>query len=1040
MWLSDISVRRPLLAVVLSALLCVFGLVALSKLGVREMPDVQSPSISINTRYEGAAPAVMESQITKPIEDQLSGISGIKNITSVTRKGKSGITVEFKLGWNMLEGASDVRDAVARVRSRLPEEADDPVVSKDNGMGNVTVWLNFSSTQMDRTAMTDYAQRVLVDPLSLVDGVSEVALAGHLRQVMYVRLNTAAMKARGLSIDSLQSALKAENMALPAGELRNNSMTLSVQVARLYQTAADFARLPVSRQQTPRGDWETIYLGDIAEVEVAAKNEESSYQRNGQASLGIGIIAQSTANPLAVAQGVKAQVAKMQRFLPAGAVLEVDYDATVFISQAIDEVYGTLAVSAVLVVAVLYLFLGQGRTTLIPAITVPVSLISAFIGAWYLGFSINLITLLALILAIGLVVDDAIVVVENIHHHLQQGQPPLLAAWHGTREVGFAVVATTAVLVMVFVPIAFMEGMVGKLFTEFAILLSVAVIFSSVIALTLTPAMAAWLMRAHSTPSRLSAGFERLMTRTEAAYRRMLTRCLRHSRSGVVLLLACLLAMAWLGQRIPASLTPNEDRGVIYVFVKGAEGTSIERMKRNMQRVEAVIMPELGQGVVQALSFSTPAFGRGGDQTGMVIIQLTDWAQREVSASDYTRRLNQLLGNIPDVMIRAFPPGFRGGSNAPVQFVLQGNDYAELLAQGQRLQAHARASGLMLAPDLDYAEATPELLAQIDQPLAAQLGVNTQTIARALQVLLGGVSQTTYVDRGEEYDVYLRADQAQFTGSQDLARIYVNTASGESVSLATLVRLTPVASANRLNHFQRQKAITLTADVHPDSTLGAALDVLDAWADSELPAGMSVDYAGESKDYRENQGEMVLIFSLSLLVVYLVLVAQFESLLTPAVVMVTVPLGILGALLGLWLTGQQLSLYSQIGLIMLIGMVTKNGILIVEFINQLRSGGAAFDEAILQGAVRRLRPILMTALTAIIGAVPLMLSQGAGFESRMAVGTVIFFGLSLATVITLGLVPMIYHLLARRAGLTGATAAAVTAALSRQAPPSPPFD
>ncbi|HHQ4567387.1 TPA: efflux RND transporter permease subunit [Aeromonas hydrophila] len=1026
MWLSDISVRRPLVAVVLSALLTVFGLVAFSKLTVREMPDVQTPSVSITTMYEGAAPAVMESQVTKPIEDQLSGISGIKNINSVTRKGRSVITVEFKLGWNMVEGISDVRDAISRARPKLPDEVDEPLVTKDNGNGDVAVWLNFSSTQMDRTAMTDYANRVLVDPLSLVDGVSEVSLSGDLTQVMYVRLRPSDMAARGVTVADVQDALKRENIELPGGEIRNNSMTMAVQIARLYHTAADFQALQV-RTAT---NGQSIYLADIADVEVGAKNEDSAYQRNGRESLGIGIVAQSTANPLAVAQGVEQKMAEMQRFLPEGATLEVDYDSTIFIKQAIDEVYETLAICAVLVVAVLYLFLGQGRTTLIPAITVPVSLISAFIGAWYLGFSINLITLLALILAIGLVVDDAIVVVENIHHHLQRGEPPLLAAWHGTREVGFAVIATTAVLVMVFVPIAFMDGMVGRLFTEFAILLSLAVLFSSLIALTLTPAMGSWLMRSVDRPNRLTAALDRGLGRVETHYRRLLGWMLHHSRWTPLVLVLCLGGIGALFAQLPTSLTPTEDRGVLYVFVKGAEGTSIERMKRNMQQVEAAIMPLLGKGVVQAMSFSTPAFGRGGDQTGMAIIQLTDWAERDETATEFAKSLSGRLAGIPDVMIRTFQPGFRGGSTAAVQFVLQGSDYAELYQQGLALKEAAAQSGLMETPDLDYAEKTPELQVTIERDRANQLGIPVSTVASSLQALLGGISQTTYVDRGEEYDVYLRANQRDFNGVSDLSRIYLKAANGEMVTLSTLATVTQVASPQRLNHYQRQKAVTLTADLAPDRTLGEALDFLDGWASANLPSGMTVDYAGESKDYRDNQGEMVMVFALALLVVYLVLVAQFESMLTPAVVMVTVPLGIFGGLLGLWLTGQEMSIYSQIGMIMLIGMVTKNGILIVEFINQLRQRGEGFDEAIIAGSVRRLRPILMTSLTAIIGAVPLMLSMGAGYESRMSVGTVVFFGLSLATLVTLLLVPAIYHLLAKRAGMTGARDQLVDEALA----------
>lgn len=1026
MWLSDSSVRRPLVAVVLCSLLSVFGLVAFSKLTVREMPDVQTPSVSITTTYDGASPSVMESQVTKPIEDQLSGISGIKNINSVTRKGRSMITVEFKLGWNMVEGVSDVRDALSRARTKLPDDADEPLVTKDSGNGDVAIWLNFSSERMDRTALTDYANRVLVDPLSLVDGVSEVKLSGSLQKVMYVRLKAAEMAARGLSVDDVKNALSRENVELPGGEVRNNSMTVAVQIERLYHTPEDFRALQVSIG----ADGHPIYLGDIAEVDEGAKNEDSAYQRNGKESLGLGIVAQSTANPLAVAEGIEKKLTEMQRFMPEGAKLEVDYDSTVFIKQAIHEVYETLAICAALVVAVLYLFLGQGRTTLIPAITVPVSLISAFIGAWYLGFSINLITLLALILAIGLVVDDAIVVVENIHHHLQQGKSPLLAAWHGTREVGFAVVATTAVLVMVFVPIAFMDGMVGRLFTEFAILLSLAVLFSSLVALTLTPAMGSWLMRQRDRVNPLTAQLDRAMSWLELRYRSALAWSLHHQRWAPLVVVSVLLAMGALFKLIPTSLTPTEDRGVVYVMVRGAEGTSIERMKRNMEQVQQVVMPMLGKGVVKAVSFSTPAFGRGGDQTGLAIIQLTDWGARAITSTQFTRSLTGRLGSIPDVSVRAFQPGFRRGSDAAVQFVLQGSDYPTLFATAQKLQQAARQSGLMTSPELDYAEKTPEIRVSVDRLRAGQLGIPLSTIASSLQTLLGGSSKTTYVDRGEEYDVYLRADQRDFNGPGDLSRIYLKASSGEMVSLATLVKVDTVASAQRLNHYQRQKAITLTADPAADHSLGEALDFLDGWAKANLPLGMTVDYSGESKDYRDNQGEMGMVFGLALLVVYLVLVAQFESLIAPAVVMVTVPLGIFGGLLGLWLTGQEMSIYSQIGLILLIGIVAKNGILIVEFINQLRARGLAYEEAIIEASQRRLRPILMTSLTAIMGAVPLMISRGAGYESRMAVGTVVFFGLTLATLITLLLVPSLYGLVARRAGVAGERSDAVDAELA----------
>lgn len=1009
MILSDLSIRRPVLALVGSLLLLIFGLVAFAKLQVREMPDVQAPSVSITTTYEGAAADIIESQVTKPLEDQLSGISGIRSIVSTSRKGRSSITVEFEQGWNMLEALSDIRDGVSRARNRLPDEVDEPVVSRDNGEGEVSIWLNFSSTQMDRVALTDYANRSLIKSLSLVDGVSSVNLSGDLQKVMYVRLKTTQMSGLGITVNDVLDALARENVELPGGEVRNESMVFPVQLARNYQDGASFRRLPLRTLE----NGQTLYLGDVADVEVGAKNELSAYQRNGEVSIGIGIIPQSTANPLAMSAGVEKEVARLQRFLPAGAELVVDYNSTHFIRQAIDEVYETLVVAGLLVVGVLYLFIGQWRATLIPAVTVPVSLIAACIGAWYFGFSINLITLLALILAIGLVVDDAIVVVENIHHHLQQGRSPLLAAWHGTREVGFAVMATTAVLIMVFLPITFMQGMMGRLFTEFALFLALAVFFSAFIALTLSPAMGARLLRDHDETNRLTQWLERGMSRLERIYRYLLEWLLKRAWLAPLAMLLVVLAIAWLYWRVPANLAPVEDRGVIYVMVRGAEGTSIERMKRNMLQVESRLLPLVGKGVVSAISFSTPAFGRGSDQTGMVTIQLTDWAERKQSAAQFLAQLPSLLKGIPDISLRPYQPGFRGRSQAPVQFVLLGSDYDELEQWAQRLQSAVSKSALLINPDLDYTAMTPEIRVDVDRERAAQLGVSLQDIGQALQTLLGGSSKTTYVDRGEEYDVYVRADQQHFNDGNDLNRLYLRSAKGEMVSLATVARVEVVASAQRLGHYQRQKAITLSAYLPVGKTQGEALAWLDDWAKSTLPASISVDYSGESKDYRDSQSDVMAVFALALLVAFLVMAAQFESFINPLVVMFTVPLGVLGGLLGLWLLGQSLNIYSQIGMLLLIGMVTKNGILIVEFANQLRSRGEGFEDAIINAAVRRLRPIVMTSATAIIAAIPLMLSRGAGYESRVAVGTVVFFGMLLATLITLLLVPAFYRLLAR---------------------------
>ena len=1029
MILSEISIRRPVLALVGSLLLLLFGLVSFLRLPVREMPNIQAPAVTITTTYEGAAADIMESQVSKPLEDALSGISGIRTIQSTSRKGKSTITVEFQQGWDMIEAVSDVRDGVAQARRKLPDEVDEPVVSKDNGDGDVAIWLNFSSHQMDRVALTDYANRVLLKSLSLVNGVSSVNLFGDLQKVMYIRLQSERMSGLGITVDEVLAALSRENVELPGGEVRNASMVFPVQMSRPYHDAASFRTLPLKRL----GSGKIIYLADVADIDIAGKNESSAYQRNGEVSIGIGIVAQSTANPLEMALGVRNEVARLQQFLPEGAELIVDYNSTQFIRQAIDEVYLTLGITAVLVMVVLYTFLGQWRATLIPAVTVPVSLIAACIGAWYFGFSINMLTLLALILAIGLVVDDAIVVVENIHHHLEQGRSPLLAAWYGTREVGFAVVATTLVLMMIFLPILFMPGMIGRLFTEFSLFLAMAIFFSGWLALTLSPAMAANLLRAHQGRSGISCYLEWGMAWLERHYRRVLTSLMARSWMAPLAVVLVVMGAWWLVKVLPSELAPTEDRGVVYVMVKGAEGTSIERMKRNMAQVESRLVAELGKGVVQSVSFSTPAMGRGGDQTGMVIIQLTDWAQRDESAKAFLARLPTLLKGIPDISLRPYQPGMAGRSSAPIQFVLQGSDYDEINHWAMQLKDEAAASGMMLNPDLDYSEKTPELKVTVLRERAAELGVSQQAVAQALQTLLGGVSQTRFVDQGEEYDVYVRADQQKFLHGGDLNQLSLRAASGQMVSLATLARVEVVASAQRLSHNQRQKAITLQAYLAPDHTLGEALHWLEGWAGSHLPSQIAFDYAGESKDFHDSQGEIYQVFLLALLVAYLVMAAQFESFINPLVVMFTVPLGIFGGLLGLRLMGLGLDLYGQIGLLLLIGMVTKNGILIVEFANQLRSRGMAFEQAIIDGAARRLRPILMTSTTAIIGAVPLMLSRGAGYESRVAVGCVVFFGMLLATLITLLLIPAGYRLLAARTRSPDAASEALRLALAGEA-------
>ncbi|OYD25857.1 efflux RND transporter permease subunit [Oceanimonas baumannii] len=1009
MRLSDIAIARPVLATVLSLMLCVFGLIAFFELPLREMPDTTSPIVTVRTDYTGASASVMESQVTKRLEDELSGISGVKFISSATSDGRSSITVEFNPERDLDNAASDVREAVSRASRQLPDDADAPVVTKDTGRNDVILWVTLRSTGMSALELGDYAENVLADRFSLLDGVSSVWVGGRKERVMNVRLNTAAMAVRGVTVADIAAALRSQNVELPAGTLENDQQNFAARIERGYNSAADFNNLAIRNL----GSGERIYLRDVAEIWEGEKPEDTLFRSNGQSVVGLGIVKQTQANTLEVIDEVKRAVQAQQPFLPDNTELTWTYDSSVFIESAIDEVYQTLMITMALVVLVIYLFLGQVRATLIPAVTVPVSLISAFIVAMIMGFSVNLITLMALIMAIGLVVDDAIVVLENIHHHLERGRSPLAAAWHGTREVGFAVIATTLTLISVFLPIVFMGGIIGRIFTEFAVLLAAAVGFSSLVALTLSPVMAEKLLKPAQSPSRLARYFDGAFARLETGYRRLLVRELRHGWWAPLVMVAALGVIAVLFREVPQSLTPEEDRGVVIVLVKGAEGASFERMSQAMGEVESSLMPLREEGIISSLTVRTPGFG-GGVNSGIMFASLSGWDERSVSSAVVAGRIRALTRHVTEVLvIPILPSSIRSGSSTPVEFVLGGADYDQLLEWAEQLRTLARDNPGLSDLELDFDRTKPELLVQVDKQRAASLGISVTEVADSLNVMLGGQAMTTYSRQGEEYDVFLKGDENDFGRLDDLASLYLRTNGGDLVSLDNLVSLQEQGAPGSLNHYNRKKAITLSANLEGSYSLGEALDYLDGLVRDNLPDAATVDYKGESLEYRSNQSDVAFVFGLALVVVFLILAAQFESFVHPFIVLLTVPLGLLGGLLGLYFSGITLNAYSQIAMVMLIGLVTKNGILIVEFANQLRDKGLEFDEALTEAAVRRLRPILMTAFTTVAGAVPLILASGAGAESRQSVGMVVFGGVALATLLTLFIVPAMYRMLAR---------------------------
>ncbi len=1017
MILSDVSITRPVFASVLSLLLIAFGLVAFDRLPLREYPDIDPPVVSVETTYSGAAANVVENRITELIEDRISGVEGIRFIESASEDGRSVISIEFEVDRNIDAAANDIRDRVSTILDDLPDEADPPEIQKVDSNEDVIMWLNLASDQMTVPELTDYADRYLVDRFSVLDGVARVRVGGGQLYAMRIWLDRRELAARDLTVADVEAALRAENLELPAGSIDSGARQFTVRTQRSFRTAADFSRLVLARGE---GGY-LVRLGDVARVERGTAEDRLFFRGNGVPMVGIGIIKQSTANTLAVAQAAKAEMARINASLPEGMALKQSYDSSVFIEGAIHEVYKTLFIAIGMVVGVIYLFLGSARATLVPAVTVPVSLVATFLVLLALDFSINILTLLALVLAIGLVVDDAIVVIENIHRRMEEyGESRLVAAFRGTRQVGFAVIATTVVLVAVFVPIAFLQGDIGRLFAEFAITMAAAVSFSSFVALSLSPMLASKVLPQGGSRARLSHAVDWVFARVRRGYHATLQAALRHAWVVGLAFAGILGGSAWLLERIPDEYAPKEDRGVFYLMVTGPEGSSYQYIAAYMTEIEERMMPLVESGEIARLLVRAPrAFGNFDIfNTGIVINVLNDWSARRSAwtiMDDVRERLKDLPG------VRVFPvmrQGFGARIQKPVQFVIGGGTYQELAQWRDTLveKINANNPGLV-GLDWDYKETKPQLRVVIDYDRAAELGVTVGAIGRTLETMLGSRRVTTYIDAGQEYDVILEGERSTQRTPTNMENIYVRSdRSRQLIPLSNLVRLEEFADSLRLNRYNRVRAITLEANLADGVALGSALASLETMVKDNLPGSVIVDYKGQSRDYRYAGGSILFAFILGIAVVFLVLAAQFESWIHPLVIMFTVPLAMAGALLGLYLTGQTLNLYSQIGLIMLVGLAAKNGILIVEFANQLRDAGRPFRDALVEAADVRLRPIVMTGITTAAGSVPLLLSSGAGTETRTVIGTVVLAGILAATLFTLYVVPVAYDLLARHTG------------------------
>ncbi|KRG40184.1 multidrug transporter AcrB [Stenotrophomonas panacihumi] len=1014
MKLSDISITRPVLAVVMSLLLVVLGVMSFTRLTLRELPAIDPPIVSVDVEYTGASAAVVESRITQVLEDALAGIEGIETIEARSRNGSSDISIEFVPTRDVEAAANDVRDAVSRVTDRMPDQARPPEISKVEADADPILWLNMSSSAMDTLQLSDYAERYIVDRFSSLDGVAQVRIGGRQRYAMRVWLDRDQLAARGMTVSDVEAALEKENVELPAGSIESAQRDFTLRVERSYLKPEDFARLPLGKG----ADGYVVRLGDVGKVELTSAERRAYFQSNGVPNVGLGIVRNSTANALDVAREARAEAERIQKSLPAGTNIFVAFDTTTFIDASVERVYHTLVEAVVLVLVVIWLFLGSARAALIPAVTVPVCLIAAFIALYAFDFSINLLTLLALVLCIGLVVDDAIVVVENIQRRIDLGEPPMVAARRGTAQVAFAVIATTAVLVAVFLPVGFLEGNTGRLFRELAVALAAAVAISAFVALTLTPMMSSKLLKPHDKekPNRFHHWFNTRMERLSQSYKRSLERSVDRSWLFGAVMLAAFLFSGWLATRIPSELAPAEDRGNFQVLIDGPEGAGFDYTVEQMHQVEAILGPYVGpdKPIVRANPRVPGGFGSSEEMhTGRVSVFLQDWHKREQPTVALADEIQKKLSVLTGVRARTqVSGGLVRSRGQPFQMVLGGPDYAELAQWRDRMMQRMEENPGLVGVDSDYKETRPQMRVNIDRLRAADLGVSVTEIGGALETLMGSRRVTTFVDNGEEYDVMLQSGREGRMSPEDLAAIRVRSTTGELIPLSNLVSLSEVAEAGTLNRFNRLRSVTLSASLAPGYSLGDAIAWTENVAQEELPEYAQVDWKGESREYQKSGSAVLLTFAMALLVVYLVLAAQFESFAHPLVIMLTVPLAVLGALVGLWATNGTLNLFSQIGIVMLVGLAAKNGILIVEFANQLRDEGRSVHEAIVESASVRLRPILMTSIATVVGAIPLVLAGGPGSASRATIGVVVIFGVSLSTLLSLYVVPAFYSLIA----------------------------
>lgn len=1007
MTLPELCIKRPVFASVLSLMILLIGLISYTRLGVREYPNIDEPVVTVTTGYPGASAEIMESQVTQPLEEALAGIEGIELISSISREENSQITVRFKVSRNVDTAANDVRDRVGRTRKQLPDDVDEPVIAKVEADAQPIIYLAFASNKHDPMEVTDYADRYVKDRLQTLPGVADVRIFGERRFAMRIWLDRARLAAYGLTTQDIENALRSQNVEIPAGRIESSNREFTVLSETDLRSVAQFKDMIVRD-----ANGYLVRLGDVANVEIGPEDERWIARFNGESAVALGIVKQSVANPLEISRALHEVIPEIRKSLPDGMKIDIAYDSSVFIGKSIEGVYHAIGEAILLVMIVTFLFLRNIRATFIPLVTIPISLIGACAMMYVFGFSINTLTLLAMVLAVGLVVDDAIVMLENISRRVEEGEQPMEAALKGGKEIAFAIMAMTITLAAVYAPIGFMEGRTGRLFTEFALTLAGAVIVSGFVALSLTPMMSSRLLKHAENRGWFFNVTEKILNGMTAGYKRILRTVLK--ARPLVLLVTLLVAGAgvWLFMQLPSELAPVEDRGTIVGIAVAPEGATAEYTDRYIKQMEALYktVPEVEK------YFAVTGFPQV--TQGITFVRLYDWEDRKRKQQDIAAELTpKMFGGITGIMSFAVNPPSLGQSPAdkPISMVIQtSGTYDELDGLVSQILNKARTYPGMNGVDSDLKLNKPRLKIDVDREKAASLGIDVLTLGRTIETMLGGRQVTRFKIAGEQYDVMVQVADVDRTSPQDITNIYVRAASGEMVPLSNLVTITETVAPKELNHFNRLRSATITANLNEGTSMSDALTYLESEARKILPGTAQIDYSGQSREFRQSSTSLYVTFLLALGFIYLVLAAQFESFTDPLIIMFTVPLSMTGALLALYLVGGSLNVYSQIGLVTLIGLITKHGILIVEFGNHMQAQGMRRVDAVIEAAALRLRPILMTTGAMVLGSIPLALSAGAGAESRQSIGWVIVGGIAIGTFFTLFVIPTVYTYLARR--------------------------